>query len=87
MPPLTDNMDFPIAASRNSVKGRKELCDNTHPMWDTVSHLLARVMTALWFAGVILMGITIPACIYKIFSALWEPDDPEEKQTVSDKVS
>jgi hypothetical protein len=24
------------------------------------------------------MLVTIPACMYKIFSALWENDDPED---------
>jgi hypothetical protein len=56
-------------------------------MWDAFAHLLAKIMTALWFAGALLMIITIPACAYKIFSALWEQDDPEETQVVSARVS
>lgn len=55
-------------------------------MWDAISHQLSRVITVLWFAGAILMIITIPACIYQIFSALWEPDDAEEDQVISDSV-
>jgi hypothetical protein len=31
------------------------------------------------------MVLTIPACMYKIFSALWEADDPDEDQGVYDK--
>jgi hypothetical protein len=48
-------------------------------MWDAVTHLFARLVTLAWFAGAVLMLITIPACIYKIFSALWETDDFEEE--------
>lgn len=60
--------------------------NNTDPMWDSVVHFLSRVMTLFWFAGAILMIITIPACVYKIFSALWESDDAEETQAVTEKV-
>jgi hypothetical protein len=54
-------------------------------MWDSVAHVFARAATLLWFTGAILMLITIPACIYKIFSALWEPDDAEEAQAVIER--
>jgi hypothetical protein len=53
-------------------------------MWDAFTHLLSRLLTLAWFAGAILMLLTIPACAYKIFSALWEPDDTEEEQTIYD---
>jgi len=48
-------------------------------MWDAVTHFLSHVLTLAWFAGAALMLLTIPACIYKIFSALWEKDDSEEE--------
>ena len=48
-------------------------------MWDAVTHLFARLLTLAWFAGAVLMLLTIPACIYKIFSALWEKTDSEEE--------
>ena len=48
-------------------------------MWDIFSHFFARVLTWAWFLGAGLMILTIPACIYKIFSALWEDDSPEEE--------
>lgn len=47
-------------------------------------HLAARVLTWFWFAGAILMLLTIPACIFKIFSALWE-NGSEHEETVSDR--
>jgi hypothetical protein len=56
-------------------------------MWDLVAQLLAKIATLVWFIGAILMIITIPACAYKIFSALWEPDDPEDTQAVIEKRS
>jgi hypothetical protein len=56
-------------------------------MWDLVAQLLAKIATLVWFVGAILMIITIPACAYKIFSALWEPDDAEESQAVVEKRS
>ena len=33
------------------------------------------------------MLLTIPACIYKIFSALWEKDDSEEELQDSPRAS
>lgn len=54
-------------------------------MWDLITHLFSRVLTLAWFAGAILMILTIPACMYKIFSALWENDE-EEDQAVHEKV-
>jgi hypothetical protein len=54
-------------------------------MWDTFTHILSRLLTFAWFTGVALMVLTIPACMYKIFSALWESDDAEEDQAVYDK--
>jgi hypothetical protein len=53
-------------------------------MWDAFTHLFARLLTFAWFAGAALMLLTIPACIYKIFSALWEHDDSEEEQKLYD---
>lgn len=55
-------------------------------MWDLVTHIFARILTVAWFIGARLMILTIPACIYKIFSALWEHDD-EEAQAVYDRPS
>ncbi|PYY01066.1 MAG: hypothetical protein DMG64_15545 [Acidobacteria bacterium] len=49
-------------------------------MWDALTHFFSRLLTFAWFAGAVLMLLTIPACIYKIFSALWETDDSEEEQ-------
>jgi hypothetical protein len=54
-------------------------------MWDIFTHILSRLLTIAWFTGVALMALTIPACMYKIFSALWESDDAEEDQAVYDK--
>ena len=54
-------------------------------MWNFFAQLLAKLATAVWFIGAILMIITIPACAYKIFSALWEPDDPEDTQAVIER--
>ena len=48
-------------------------------MWDAISHVFARILTFAWFAGALLMILTIPACIYKIFSALWQSDDEEDR--------
>lgn len=53
-------------------------------MWNSFVHLAARVLTWFWFAGAILMLLTIPACIFKIFSALWE-NGSEHEETVSDR--
>jgi len=53
-------------------------------MWDTLVHVFARVLTWAWFTGVVLMLLTIPACMYKIFSALWT-DNSEEDEVVYDK--
>ena len=54
-------------------------------IWNSLTHLFAKLLTALWFAGAILMLITIPACIYKIFSALWEDDNPEMEQGIAER--
>jgi hypothetical protein len=56
-------------------------------MWDALTHFSSRVLTLAWFAGAALMLITIPACIYKIFSALWETNDSEEEQRRYDAPS
>lgn len=48
-------------------------------MWDAVVHFLSHLLTLAWFAGAVLMLLTIPACVYKIFSALWEGDDSDEE--------
>jgi len=53
-------------------------------MWDAFTHLLSRLLTFAWFAGAVLMLLTIPACAYKIFSALWETNDSEEEQGLYD---
>jgi hypothetical protein len=55
-------------------------------MWDVVTHVFSRILTIAWFTGAILMILTIPACMYKIFSALWEGDE-EEDQGVYEKVA
>ncbi len=54
-------------------------------MWDVFTHVVSRILTFAWFIGAILMILTIPACILKIFSALWEGDD-EEDQAVYEGV-
>jgi hypothetical protein len=56
-------------------------------MWDAVTHFLSHLLTWAWFAGAVLMLLTIPACIYKIFSALWEKDDSEEELQDSPRAS
>jgi hypothetical protein len=48
-------------------------------------HEAAKLLTTAWFLGAVLMAVTIPACAYKIFSALWEPDTPEKEQAVYDR--
>ena len=55
-------------------------------MWDLVTHVFSRILTGAWFTGAILMILTIPACMFKIFSALWEGDG-EEDQAVYDKAA
>ena len=52
---------------------------------NTLAHLSAKFLTGAWFIGAVLMAITIPACAYKIFAALWEDDSPEEEQALYDK--
>lgn len=47
-------------------------------MWDVLSHYFAKVLTLAWFAGAVLLLATIPACAYKIFSALWQEDSEED---------
>jgi hypothetical protein len=54
-------------------------------MWDVFTHVVSRILTFAWFIGAILMILTIPACILKIFSALWEGDE-EEDQAVYEGV-
>lgn len=54
-------------------------------MWDSITHVLSRVLTIAWFVGAVLMILTIPACAVKIFSALWEGND-EEDQAVYEGV-
>lgn len=48
-------------------------------MWDAFTHIVSRILTFAWFIGAILMILTIPACILKIFSALWERDEEEDQ--------
>lgn len=48
-------------------------------MWDVVTHFFSRVLTIAWFTGAVLMILTIPACVVKIFSALWEGTDEEDQ--------
>ena len=48
-------------------------------MWDAVVHFLSHLLTLAWFAGAVLMLLTIPACVYKIFSALWEGEDNDDE--------
>jgi hypothetical protein len=52
---------------------------------NTLAHLIAKFLTGAWFVGAALMAITIPACAYKIFSALWEVDSLEKEQALYDK--
>ncbi|MBV9073482.1 MAG: hypothetical protein JOZ10_07625 [Acidobacteria bacterium] len=47
-------------------------------MWNSFVTVAAKLLTWAWFAGVVLMLLTIPACMIKIFSALWEDHDEEE---------
>lgn len=63
------------------------LWHNPQTMWDVAAQFFAKIATVVWFIGAILMIITIPACALKIFSALWESDDPEETQAVIEKRS
>jgi len=53
-------------------------------IWDHAVIYLSRVLAIVWFAGAILLLITIPACMYKIFSALWAPDDSCDQQPVQE---
>ncbi|HJW99942.1 MAG TPA: hypothetical protein VJ453_07265 [Terriglobales bacterium] len=54
-------------------------------MGDAFTRLFSHLLTFTWFAGAGLMLLTIPACAYKIFSALWENDDAaEEEQGIYD---
>ena len=55
-------------------------------MWDAVVHFLSHLLTLAWFAGAVLMLLTIPACIYKIFSALWEKDEYEDEPQQSPRT-
>lgn len=59
--------------------GRQEM------FWNSFAYHLAKVLSVFWFAGAFLMLITIPACMYKLFSALWEADDAEQEQSVTEK--
>ena len=54
-------------------------------LWNYFACHFAKVLSVLWYVGAILMLITIPACIYKIISALWEPDDAEQEQAVIER--
>lgn len=69
----------------NELTGEIGFCHNSQRMWDLVTHVLSRVLTIAWFAGAVLMILTIPACAVKIFSALWEDSD-EEDQAVYEGV-
>jgi len=54
-------------------------------MWNILTHYFAKALTLAWFLGALLMIVTIPACVYKIFSALWEDDSEREEQAIYDK--
>jgi hypothetical protein len=54
------------------------LWHNSTVVWDTLTHFFAHLLTFGWFTGAILLVVTIPACMYKIFSALWEEDGPDD---------
>jgi predicted outer membrane lipoprotein len=54
-------------------------------MWDAFTHVLSKVLTFAWFTGAVLMIATIPACAYKIFSALWEDGDEEQEKGVQER--
>lgn len=41
-------------------------------IWDHAVDFLSRLLAIVWFAGAILLLITIPACMHKIYSALGE---------------
>ena len=47
-------------------------------MWDTFVHFASYVLTYAWLLGAALLLITIPACMIKIFGALWVDDDEEQ---------
>jgi hypothetical protein len=51
---------------------------------DLVVFYLSRALAIVWFTGAILLLITIPACMYKIFSALWAPDDICDQEPVQE---
>ena len=53
-------------------------------IWNHVVYYLSRVLAIVWFAGAILLLITIPACMYKIFSALWVADETCDEQLVQE---
>jgi uncharacterized membrane protein len=52
---------------------------------NALAHGVANLLTGAWFVGAALMVLTIPACAYKIFAALWEADSPQEEQALYDK--
>ena len=52
--------------------------------WDHAFTCYLRVLAIVWFAGAILLLITIPACMCKIFSALWLADDASEAHPVQE---
>ena len=54
-------------------------------MWDSFSHYFAKALTWAWLAGALLMIVTIPACVVKIFSALWEDDSEQEEKAIYEK--
>ena len=74
-----------IRAARKANSPAKSVSVIISRMWDSVTHVLSRVLTMAWFAGAVLMILTIPACAVKIFSALWEDSD-EEDQAVYEGV-
>ena len=57
------------------------------PMWDSFTHYFGKILVLFWFTGVGLMLITIPACMCKIFSALWEDENPNEEQAVPEQFT
>lgn len=53
-------------------------------IWDHAVYFVSRTLAIVWFAGAILLLITIPACMCKIFSALWLADDASEAHPVQE---
>ena len=74
-----------ISEARERLEASSCFCHNLPNMWDAFTRFFSHLLTFSWFAGAALMLLTIPACVYKIFSALWEDSDSaEEEQGVYD---